>query len=466
MTAVPAAMAIPGGDFVGEHWRPPAAAPPIAARPFGWPALPLAVLAVIFMPQRAGPRLAVTPWPRTLLVHCGLLVGTALLLLTLVLVQRLMLLDSDSPLLCPYPNATLSEQLRYPAAALVNSLFNASNWSPLPLWLVGGGTLGTHLFLLGQGLLLTPLTRGAAPFGAALSRSLKLSLWSAAVLAAGAGLVAGVTLLSIVLDYTWRGAGGVEEWVVALGFLVLAWWHGTLFALARRLGDEPSASPPRCRGCGYLLTGLPLDGRCAECGFPVRDSNPQFQRATEFANCRPWQGPVAWLQTAARALRGDPFFQTLDVGADRGAATRFLLWSCRIAALLIAVYLAFFLAVPHWKGRLLIFSACLALISVCLSGAAAVVVLRSSRGGFADARGATAAVGYSTAWLPLLALLVVLCTAAYDAAPARDWHTLMLNNFPVRVSPTVLLLCVPPVLLAVWGLLRARAAIRILRHAP
>jgi hypothetical protein len=54
-----------------------------------------------------------------------------------------------------------------------------------------------------------------------------------------------------------------------------------------------------CESCGYPLTGLPVEGRCPECGEPVADSLPQRRVGS------PWQqrtGFAAWWRTGRESL--------------------------------------------------------------------------------------------------------------------------------------------------------------------
>jgi hypothetical protein len=57
------------------------------------------------------------------------------------------------------------------------------------------------------------------------------------------------------------------------GFLLAVYGLVTYFRglAAPRLTCEPQ-EPPICRACGYILTGLGLGGRCAECGLPLSSS--------------------------------------------------------------------------------------------------------------------------------------------------------------------------------------------------
>src|SRR5215217_2871821 len=46
-----------------------------------------------------------------------------------------------------------------------------------------------------------------------------------------------------------------------------------------RAASVPAESDLLCEGCGYVLNGLPEDGRCPECGKPLQESTPALRYA-------------------------------------------------------------------------------------------------------------------------------------------------------------------------------------------
>jgi hypothetical protein len=64
-----------------------------------------------------------------------------------------------------------------------------------------------------------------------------------------------------------------------------------------RAASVPAETDPLCEGCGYVLSGLPGDGRCPECGKPLEESAATLRREPD------WEQPDASGSASASALR-------------------------------------------------------------------------------------------------------------------------------------------------------------------
>jgi hypothetical protein len=78
----------------------------------------------------------------------------------------------------------------------------------------------------------------------------------------------------------------------------------------------PAASELLCARCGYVLSGLPTDSRCPECGTLIADSDPAL-RGLPVWERRP-ASPVAFFRTTAAVIFAPThFFRTLVTRTNR-----------------------------------------------------------------------------------------------------------------------------------------------------
>lgn len=128
-----------------------------------------------------------------------------------------------------------------------------------------------------------------------------------------------------------------DELLPCAGFCLA--WVGALIlmrAAATRVHQPTPALPPVCETCGYDLSHTNLDGRCPECGQPVRDSiAPGRRQPSPWAAARGAARIVAFLQcTILPLVRGPRFFRELAVRGHQSAARVLFLLNLALAALL------------------------------------------------------------------------------------------------------------------------------------
>ena len=85
-----------------------------------------------------------------------------------------------------------------------------------------------------------------------------------------------------------------------------------------RVTAVPAETDLLCEGCGYVLNGLPADGRCPECGKPMAESSP-LRRSVPA-----WEAPqsaisrlISFFSTSAAVLfHPTHFYRTLAIRND------------------------------------------------------------------------------------------------------------------------------------------------------
>ena len=164
-------------------------------------------------------------------------------------------------------------------------------------------------------------------------RSFKNSYWATTILIpatvfywVGYGLPAGGSGLSL-QSLSERVPVATQLGLILLaGFLVL---RMLLTGTARYVGEAvgPGFAPrePLCGACGYRITGLPVAGRCPECGEPVRDSLPGGKRQpTAWQHHElSWREFVVLIRMQEQIIRSPDFLQTLPVHDGLASGRRF-----------------------------------------------------------------------------------------------------------------------------------------------
>lgn len=94
-----------------------------------------------------------------------------------------------------------------------------------------------------------------------------------------------------------------------------------------------------CEGCGYILTGLPGDSRCPECGKPICESSPQLRALPEWERTDSGRSSFGrfWGTTVAVILRPGEFYRTLATRVDTRQSNRFALIHLVLVSLMLGV---------------------------------------------------------------------------------------------------------------------------------
>lgn len=92
-----------------------------------------------------------------------------------------------------------------------------------------------------------------------------------------------------------------------------------------RVTAVPAETDLLCEGCGYVLNGLPGNGRCPECGKPTAESSAARRTLPAWEESRPPAARVgAFFSTSAAVLfRPTQFYRTLAIRQDTRQAFLF-----------------------------------------------------------------------------------------------------------------------------------------------
>ncbi len=286
------------------------------------------------------------------------------------IVAAIMGLATSTVIVCTLPLWSRSDwyesilTLRETAAGLVLNLSIASstsNWS----WPTVAGILAIPLEILIAfvilGVLLSPWAADGDSLKSAMGRSVKIALWSVTVLPVfGLSWAAcwwvlsnfpltGMEPPSDSFPFALYGSrsNGASDFTLGLsdtgkllcnGFLpvlfVLIYLYLYFKGAARYAG--PSIGPgfevrePRCRSCGYVLFGLKVTSRCAECGKLVSDSYRQVE-----ASLPPWNPELhavsfmrEFFQMQCRCMSDAGLLAEIPVNGHWAVARRFWWTTC------------------------------------------------------------------------------------------------------------------------------------------
>ncbi len=325
-------------EIVPEFWPPVEPIEPVKPWRVHWLlALPATVPAMVF-PRRVGPHLAASSWAAAYLVH----VLSVVLFFGLVGAAILELEHGgySGGAESAVGSYTAVEHIRRPFAAVVLLLFAITS-RLFELVVLGVTIAAVEAGIWVAGVALIPLYAAGEQRVRVYLRCVKLLLWS--------------TMCLIPLGCVWVPLGrwleehAGDEWIVLFIIGWALWWLTVLVRLGRRyagpkVGPRWRSRAPTCDRCGYTLTGLPVRGRCPECGRAVQDSLPERRRLPAFATARsPSEWIIGFAQTTWAALAERRFARGVSVWRGHRAARNYAFVVCVLIGLLYACG-----TVPFW----------------------------------------------------------------------------------------------------------------------
>ncbi|HUU94882.1 MAG TPA: hypothetical protein VM487_04015 [Phycisphaerae bacterium] len=454
-------------EIVPEFWPPVEPIEPVKPWRVHWLlALPATVPAMLF-PRRVGAHLAASSWAAAYVVHVlsVLLFFGAFLAPALEGVLTGVFETSAAP--AAY---TLAEHVRRPFAADVLFLYGMlNNWIEVGIFWLVVGVVEVGMWV--AALALIPLYAAGEQRARLYLRCVKLLLWSTMCL-----IPLGVVVFPV---GEWLGEDLSGEWVALFVAGWAFWWFTVLVRLGGRYagpktGPRWSPRTPTCESCGYTLTGLPVNGRCPECGRAVQDSLPERRRLPAFASARwPSEWIIGFVQTTWAALAERRFARGVSVWRGYRAARNYAFVVCLLIGLLCACGTA-----PFWPPDDVDFQpfsrpamSLVAGITAFSCGVAWLLVagVGVTGFGFRHAAARVVVLYYSTAWLLVVALLGLAGAWAIYVIHYRfhphgffDWPVLRWIEKELFIAAWVMM---PAVVTLILSFFRVRWMLRETRYA-
>lgn len=466
-------------DVVPEFVDPTAPPASCSPRPLSWGVWIPAVAFLPFAPKRIGVRLSATSWPVAIVVFvaCAALavliaghIGSHFYNPTSGI---LFSLSSGNP---PPASVDLHDDLGLVSRTqnVVTSAINTiylTTASFGDIYAVWGVILASCVLCLILGVLALPYIATGERLGRLLSRSLKLSLFSSVMLVVAAMGAAAITYIGLRFPSQFE----YLEWTptfITMSVIAAAWWFNVIVRMGRLYAgpaDGPAWQPvrPRCVACGYILTGLPCDGDCPECGLAIGDSLGVDRKSSAWAAARKLRHqPVGWLRTCRAVFRDREFFRRLDVSGGTFKAIDFAgVTSAIPAAIVAAIALLASISITERPAALferIVYPVGLALAALIgtrfvFFGALSLIGLTAGYRRGVDPRAVTVAVCYGSVRLLLVLAVAVVVGIAAVLAARLERLAAVSNLLTVSYG---LILAVIPILVLVGVVFQIRRSVR------
>jgi hypothetical protein len=96
--------------------------------------------------------------------------------------------------------------------------------------------------------------------------------------------------------------------------------------MARVAPAVPEETALLCEKCGYIVSGIPMDSLCPECGEPINESLPQNRQLSLWESARSGSFGSFWRTTWQLIFTPGRFFRSLSPRGDKHRTVLFARW--------------------------------------------------------------------------------------------------------------------------------------------
>ncbi len=334
-------------DIVPDHWPILEDNSQQRLKPVSWLKLPWVLLTLLFVPKKHGPHIVESTWTKGIFVLCFSIAFASLIGLAGATLSQTQT-DFFSNLNTPTPKISLAGKnlLDIPqllVASGVNAVYKNDDYNSA-LAVTSLAIPGSYLALAPVApLVFMPLIAGPLSPRRRYLHCLKIFLWTSIILVPAA-IVTGITMYigeRVLYDLpsdAYANCCAAITGVLLLWLLIIVVKLGAFYRTDCITADEETRKP-RCISCGYIISRIPLQSSCPECGTKISQSMPDKRQPVPWAIATFSQKPKAFCKTAWRILFGKQYFENRIIHKGRSSALTYLAASAAIAGIIVSLCL-------------------------------------------------------------------------------------------------------------------------------
>ena len=318
---------------IPEYWAMPEPQHSDQGKPITWRGLAWTMFTLPFLPKRFGPRIVNSTWIKAVVVaFISMFFSTSIGLIGTILyyagkqtpyTQIASKYIYREPVSEPPTNPV--DDLLSAGARCTNQAYRLSSSQQSHLITLVAVSGSCVFFTPVTSVILMPLIGGPLRLKQRYLHSSRSQLWASIILIP-ASILFSISLsfdkslspFSPAVTYSLILTGGIH----VFWFLILVTKLGAAYRVKNR-EHSILESRPRCCECGYIITGIQVDGNCPECGCAVSQSIPKYRNHPAWATASFLRKPLAYCTTTAAIMRDTGFFKNLSIHDGRSPALSF-----------------------------------------------------------------------------------------------------------------------------------------------